>query len=574
MTNKIRFLLLTLLGAPWISLAQNCQTPITATLSGISCNNNNTPLDSLDDTYTYLLSVSGDSTSWSVLNDTILYPYDSAFSFGPLLITAGPLQLIVLNTADSLCTDTVTVAPPPPCSTPPPVCSTPISANVDSVLCSDNNTPLDSLDDTFTFLLTATGGTGTWSLAGDTLNFPYDTATAHGPFPISGGVLTLVLVDNADSLCTDTVTVAPPPPCSVPPTCQSPIDALFANIACNDNGTPLDSLDDVYTFQLTVSGDTTSWNLLGDTLVFPYDSATTVGPYQIGAGPIDLIVVNTTDSLCRDTLSITPPPPCSVPLQACDVKVIGCMKYELLEIMADSMNRKRYTIIVTNNCPDKMLYTAFQLPNGLVAKSPDDNATYTAPSGREYLVRNPNFSPFYSIRFKTTTDSISNGQSDIFEYTLQPQANPDYIHVVTRIYPKVFYEAHLNTFNCRDSLPQMVVGPSTNTGGPKSGPGTPVNPGGPGNPNPPASPGALSFTVYPNPTTGGLVVLDLDAWKGHAVQIQLFSPKGALLKTLDVAEAEASQDFDLPAGLDAGLYWVKLIPAGGLPLVQQLVIQW
>lgn len=254
------------------------------------------------------------------------------------------------------------------------------------------------------------------------------------------------------------------------------------------------------------------------------------------------------------------------------------MRYELLGITMDSSMRKTYTVQVINNCTDKMIYTAIQLPNGLTAKAPDDNSVYTAPSGREYLVRNPNFSPFYSIRFKSGADSISNGQSDIFEYTLPAQADPTFIHVVSRIAPKVFYEAHLNTFACDVVLVPLVT-PSNQFPGPKTGqvPSNPTTPGSnPGNPGTPApnDPG-LDFTVYPNPNTGdGPVMVDLTDWKGLDVQLQLFNPQGKLLSAATLTALDQPQPFDLPKGLDAGLYWLKLVPPSGQPLVRQLVIQW
>jgi hypothetical protein len=80
--------------------------------------------------------------------------------------------------------------------------------------------------------------------------------------------------------------------------------------------------------------------------------------------------------------------------------------------------------------------------------------------------------------------------------------------------------------------------------------------------------------VYPNPTTGGQVSLDLTAWKGQQLQIQLLVLNGALLKTVHTQAIDQAQPFDLPTGLDAGIYWLKVIPAGALPMVQQLVIQW
>lgn len=552
---------------PQSGISQSCQHPITATADSISCDDNGTPLDTLDDNFFIYLSVAGDSGTWSLTTDTTLYPYDSAVVFGPFLISGGAQTLIVLNTSDSLCTDTVSVQPPPPCSTPPPVCATPISSSVDSIACNDNSTPLDSLDDTYTFFLTATGGSGGWSVQGDSLVFAYDTAIAFGPYPISAGVLTLILADTADAVCTDTVSITPPAPCSVPPTCQTPITTSFADVLCNDNGTPLDSLDDTFTFTILATGGANSWSLSGDTLAYPYDTAATVGPFPIAGGPLSLLAIDTDDSLCVDTVMVTPPPPCSVPLTACDVKEIGCMKYELLSVVADSAQRKTYTIQVTNNCTNKMIYTAFQLPNGLEAKAPDDNTTYTAPSGREYLVRNPNFSPFYSIRFKSIADSISGGQSDIFEYTLPAQADPDYIHVVTRVSPKVFYEAHLNTFKCKDSTSQLVTPVFPTTPGPKTGPD-------PADPNTPNAPGQDPlFGLYPNPTTGPFYV-DLTYWQGRDVHLHLFSDKGELIKEMWVLASDMPILFDLPAGLDAGLYWVRMTPAGGTPQVQQLVIQW
>ncbi|TNE49829.1 MAG: T9SS type A sorting domain-containing protein [Bacteroidetes bacterium] len=569
MKNNTRlFTLLTLLAfLPLVMQAQNCQTPISATLGTAVCDDNGTPLDSLDDTYTYTLNVSGDSTTWSVEPDSLLYLYDSTYTFGPLAISGGAMTVVVINTSDSLCTDTVMVVPPSPCSVPPPMCQAPISASVDSIACDDNGTPLDSLDDTYTFFLTVTGDSTSWSILGDSVTFPYDTAVLSGPHPISGGVLDVIVVNTSDSVCMDTVMVTPPAPCSVPPVCQTPITAIFADVSCDDNGTPLDSLDDTFSFMLMVMGGDSTWGLAGDSIQYPYDSVATIGNYLITNGPVTVVAVDNTDGLCTDTVTVMPPAPCSVPLTACDVKEIGCMRYELLSITHDSSNHRTYTFQVINNCPNKMIYTAFQVPDGTVAEAPDDNTVYTAPSGREYLVRSPNFTPIYSVRFKSTADSIADGQSDIFEYTLQPQSAPDYILAVTRVAPKIFYQAHLNTFGCKDSLTQMVIIPTApNDPGPKADPNVDPNgqistvPGG-------------TFTVYPNPTTGPVMV-DIQGWKGQTLQLQLLNLQGSVLKTVSLQASTQAQTFDLPTGLDAGVYYLKLIPATGAPVIQQLVIQW
>ena len=554
------------IGLPCLIWAQSpCPAPISGTVDSIQCSDNGTPQDTLDDTFTFQLSVSGGTGFWVIPPDTIGFPFDSAFTFGPYPIDTGVFTVIVVNLNSPTCQDTVTVTPPGPCSTPPAGCTTPITAAADSVLCNDHGTPLDSLDDTFTFRLTASGGSGGWLLPPDSVVHLYDTAVTLGPFFISGGMLTLIVTDTSNAACTDTVKVTPPPPCSVPPVCSTPIMAGFGVVDCSDNGTSQDSLDDTFTFQLIVTGGANTWSLPPDTTKYPYDTAVTVGPYPIAGGPVTVVPVDNDDALCADTVTVTPPPPCSVPLVACDVKEIGCMKFELLGITINSANRRTYTIQVTNNCSNKLIYTAFQLPSGVTAYSPDDNSVYDAPSGRQYLVRNPNFSPFYSIRYKSTADSISDGGSDIFEYTLRPQSEPDYIHVNAHLYPKIYYEAHLNTFGC-DVMPVPMMAPKT----------TMVKPPKPGKQiinNPPFSATPDQVYLYPNPTSGPLAA-DLSIWKGQSVTIQLLSAQGQLLHTITLTASGQPQDLDLLYGLNAGLYWLKMIPASGTPQLQQVVVQW
>ena len=147
---------------------------------------------------------------------------------------------------------------------------------------------------------------------------------------------------------------------------------------------------------------------------------------------------------------------------ACDTKVNGCIKYELLTITQDMAKNRTYRIRMTNNCTNKLLNTAFQLPNGVVAIAPMNLSTYMAPSGNTYTVRNPNYSPQYSIRYSSISDSINLGESDIFKYTLPAQADVTFIHVVTRLAPNIYLEAHLNTFYC-------PIGVTPNGGGDRPG---------------------------------------------------------------------------------------------------------
>lgn len=218
----------------------------------------------------------------------------------------------------------------------------------------------------------------------------------------------------------------------------------------------------------------------------------------------------------------------------CAAKTAGCLRYELLNITLDSSGNKRYRLRVTNNCPNKLIYSAFQLPNGVAALSPPDNSVYTAASGRTYEVRNPNSSPFHSIRFRSVSDSISGGASDIFEYTLPPQFQPAYIHMTSRLEPQDFYEAYLGTLNCPVALPPPVQR---------------------------AARGA-SMLIFPNPATGTLYA-DLSAWQGERVQIRLFDSRWRQLQRSELTAEAAAQAIPLPEGLGNGVYFLEIIAGDG-----------
>jgi hypothetical protein len=68
------------------------------------------------------------------------------------------------------------------------------------------------------------------------------------------------------------------------------------------------------------------------------------------------------------------------------------MKYELLTITQDQLKKKTYRIRVTNYCASEMIYTAIQVPSGLVATfPPQQHHIRGALVGNDYMVRNPNY---------------------------------------------------------------------------------------------------------------------------------------------------------------------------------------
>ncbi len=236
----------------------------------------------------------------------------------------------------------------------------------------------------------------------------------------------------------------------------------------------------------------------------------------------------------------------------CDVKTIGCMKYELLSITHDPIKRKTYRIRVTNNCAAPMIYTAIQLPFGLVAASPADNATYNAPSGNQYKVRNPNYSPFYSVRYTALGTGIANGQSDILRYTLPPQADVTYIHIMAKLSVQQYFEAHLNTFYC-----PIGVTPTDDRSE--------------------EAPLVLemdwpSILVFPNPAADALNV-DLSVWEGEQVQLQVFNSQGQRVLHQTVAASLEVTRIELPKGIADGLYFLEASTGAGERDVVKFVVR-
>lgn len=134
--------------------------------------------------------------------------------------------------------------------------------------------------------------------------------------------------------------------------------------------------------------------------------------------------------------------------KACDIKTIGCLQFELRSVNLDAAQNRVYRIRVTNLCDPALQYVYIQVPDGVQADSPGGGSVYTTPGGNHYTVKNPNFSPFASIRFQPVGPGLSGGASDVFRYVLPAQTAPQYIHVAARLTNGVLYEAYLNTFFC------------------------------------------------------------------------------------------------------------------------------
>jgi hypothetical protein len=291
------------------------------------CNDNGTPGDPSDDFYTFPLNPvgSGLGSGYTVTpsNGTLTPPGGNYGAPTIFTLTGVPpgsgVSLIVTDNDDPNC-QTNTIINPPPC--PVPSCNINY-AQVGGQLCDDNGTPGDPSDDTFTFVIEVTG-TGT-SPSGWTANDPlnttgqYDVATTMGPYPISGGIIPLVVTDNDDPNCTTiTVNVAPPATCSNAPACNL-TDAGLGSIICSDNGTPSDPSDDQYTYTLNPTGTG-----LGSQYMISVSEGTSSNPIGFYGGPNTFVLIDVTpgavvtltitdmdDPSCSITTVLNLPPGCS-----------------------------------------------------------------------------------------------------------------------------------------------------------------------------------------------------------------------------------------------------------------------
>ncbi len=243
---------------------------------------------------------------------------------------------------------------------------------------------------------------------------------------------------------------------------------------------------------------------------------------------------------CCFTVTVQAAPP----EEACDVKITPCVKFEILGIFQNPAGQKTYRMRVTNTCANNLMYVAFQLPNGITAYSPATNTTYTAPSGRQYEVRNPNYSPSYSIRFKTIGNGMANGESDIFEYTLPPQADPQHIYAVVRLSPKIFYETHLNVFDCevqQTSKPPVPIEARQADSGVAS----------------------VELALFPNPASDVLFVQLPSAWSAQRAQLRVTDAYGRqLLRQTATAETNLLT-LELPIDWPTGIYYLEAINEQG-----------
>jgi len=194
------------------------------------------------------------------------------------------------------------------------------------------------------------------------------------------------------------------------------------------------------------------------------------------------------------------------------------------------------------------------LPDGITAVSPGNNTTYNTPEGKAYSVRNPNFTPFYSIRFKSGADSIANGQSATFSFTLPKQIRPTFFNLSTRLAPQLSYDTYLNTFNC-----PIGITPSVQSRDEHSEPSVVLD-------------REATLLLYPNPTTG-LLFVDLSPWNGQELNVRILNSVGQCVQTQAILADTQPQALQMSEKATPGLYVLELWTADGQRFVVNFVFK-
>ncbi len=106
------------------------------------------------------------------------------------------------------------------------------------------------------------------------------------------------------------------------------LSSTVNNMECDDNGTSIDTGDDLYSFSLTVNGNgaSTSWTttINGQLYEGPYGVPQVISALQINIGQIGFDIYDSADSTCSTQQTVLPPPPCST-VEPCSISATNSL---------------------------------------------------------------------------------------------------------------------------------------------------------------------------------------------------------------------------------------------------------
>ncbi|MTB52890.1 T9SS type A sorting domain-containing protein [Lewinella sp. W8] len=194
-----------------------------ANITGTFCDDNGTPTDPSDDTFTFEIIIEGINLgeTWSTDRGQS-GAYGVVNTFGPFLIADGPQNFQFTDSSDSECVLGTTVQPPMTCSDQ---CE--LMPKVENLSCDDAGTPYDPSDDTYSFDLSVEGINA--PSVGYSINgagaYLYDQTNSFGPFAIVDADFSFSIEDLAGADCNTLLLLDP-----VPTTCSDACGLEIADI--------------------------------------------------------------------------------------------------------------------------------------------------------------------------------------------------------------------------------------------------------------------------------------------------------------------------------------------------------
>ncbi|MEM6720558.1 MAG: T9SS type A sorting domain-containing protein [Bacteroidota bacterium] len=298
---------------------------IEANATNIVCDDNGTPNDPSDDTWSFDLTVSSDTNigNWvadTVLTQSVAYGTTVNISMGNIANYGTTVDIIITDKENESCTTTVTVPVPETCSDNE--CTLEAVTSVGS--CNDNGTPNDPSDDYYNITLDVFNTNGEpWMVLNSNMMVIYfgngdeNNVNLGNNYLVSNQLEWFWVKLNNDPNCFVDVTVLAPESCDF--TCN--ISTNITTSDCHDNGTPEDPSDDYYFITVDVLGTNgISWDLVGypNYQQIAYSGTGNVTNIQLGpisaSDPSWVLYITPTglvDSTCRRYETTVFAPKCS-----------------------------------------------------------------------------------------------------------------------------------------------------------------------------------------------------------------------------------------------------------------------
>jgi gliding motility-associated-like protein len=289
-----------------------------------NCDNNGTTSDDTDDFYFFTFNATklngpiGSGTYDVIIDGNVVgtFSYDEVVNF-QYPATGQNETLIIRDSDDSDCTASTTTGVLRTCSTECVIEITSITTT-----CNNAGTPADPSDDFYviSFVANAINGSSDFSytVTADGVEVGVFTYGLGGNFqlPAEGQIVTLVFTDNEDESCFVSREIGPLNTCSD----QCVITGEITNIICDNAGTEEDDADDLFFFDLTVTGvnNSTQWRIIANNFTSDYGVTETFGPFLISGGNITYTIQDVVRTNCTTTVTAVAPPVCS---EACEMVV-------------------------------------------------------------------------------------------------------------------------------------------------------------------------------------------------------------------------------------------------------------